>query len=280
MSDDLRYHVLRSGCNIPNIPGELAVHTSRLILVALADHANRDGKVFVSTRTLATELDMADATVFIAYRLYEREGILIRTGKRMGKGGAIEYQMKIDHLVPKNSRFVSLSIVEVSGSDKASEQSDKPVRKKPSTFTSIGHSTDNETASPTVSGTDPTIHDLSGSGSGNGNLNPNLNGSSSSIRSEDVKALFDASLNLELQIRPSNVSREVLASKKWPQYSRAAEKVLEMYPRAQPSVHPDRDLALAVCEIMNPDDFRFQIGPTTRQVLRSRYQEPLQGPSR
>jgi hypothetical protein len=270
MSDDLRYHILRSGCNIPNVPGELAVHTSRLILVALADHANRDGKVFVSTRTLATELDMADATVFIAYRLYEKEGILIRTGKRMGKGGAIEYQMKVNHLEPRNLRFVSLSIVEVPGPTSASELSNKFGRKKPDTLASPSHSSDNETASLAVSGTDMTIQDRSESGSESGNLNSNLN-ESSNTRLADVKALFYASLDLELEYRPSNVPRDVLVSMKRKQYSRAAERVLDAYPRAKPSTYPDRDLALAVCEMMNPDDFRFSIGPTTRRTLNDRY---------
>jgi hypothetical protein len=218
---------------------------------------------------------MADATVFIAYRLYEREGLLTRTGRRMGKGGSIEYQMKVNHLKPKNLRFVSLSTVEVPGPASASELSNKSVRKKPDTLASLNHSTDNET----VSGTDMTNQDLSESGSESGNSNSNLN-ESSSTRLADVKALFYASLDLELEYRPSNVSRDVLVSMKRKQYSRAAERVLDAYPRAKPSTNPDRDLALAVCEMMNPDDFRFSIGPTTRQVLRSRYQEPWQQPIR
>ena len=96
--------------------------------------------------------------------------------------------------------------------------------------------------------------------------------------------LVDDALNLELEYRPSEIPREALKAKKRSSYSRAAEKVLDTYPRARPSIQSDRDLALAVCEIMNPGDYRFEIRATTRQALHNRYTEsaiahPLQCPT-
>jgi len=91
--------------------------------------------------------------------------------------------------------------------------------------------------------------------------------------------LIDDALNLELEYRPSEVPREALRAKKKHTFSQAAEKVLDTYPTARPSIQSDRDLALAVCELTNPGDYRFRIGVTTRQVLHDRYRKNAIGPS-
>jgi DNA-binding transcriptional regulator YhcF (GntR family) len=274
MCDDRRYHVLRSGCEVPYIPSELSEPMSRLILVGLADHTNTKGLVYVSARTLAAELDISPNTVFIGYRLFEREGILQRTGKRVGPGGTIEYQMVVEHLAPKNSRFIPLS-ESMNSSAKAIRQrstqctESKHLTDEPTDRSSdLGTITDTDTPSDTPS--DAAIRERSRSGgrSRSENLNSNQNNGS---RAADVEVLFDDALNLELEYRPSEIPREALKAKKRSSYSRAAEKVLDTYPRARPSIQSDRDLALAVCEIMNPGDYRFQIGATTRQVMNERY---------
>jgi len=276
MCDDRRYHILRSGCEIPYIPSELSEPMSRLILAALADHTNTKGLVYVSARTLAAELDISSNTVFIGYRLFELEGLLERTGKRVGSGGTIEYRMVVEHLAPKNPRFVPLS--------ESRNASPRAVRQRSNQCTEGEQLTDEPfdgsgdlatisgTDTPSDTPSDAAIRERSGnrSGSGNRNENPNTH-RNHDLRAADIEVLFSDALNLELQYRPSNVPLDILKAKKWPTYSKASEKVLDTYPRARPSLESDRDLALAVCEIMNPDNPLFRIGPTTRQVIYDRY---------
>lgn len=271
MCDDRRYHILRSGCEVPHIPSELSASMSRLILVALADHANKkDGHVFVSSRTLATELDISSNTVFVAYRLYENAGILKRTGKKVGKGGTIEYQMVVEHLPPLNPRFVPLLETNKPASKVSRLPAGECTESDPLIAGNRAGSSNLGTVPRTVTPSDATIHERSRSKSGNRSENRNSNPNNDS-RADDIEALFDDALNLELEYRPSEIPREALKDKKRSSYSRAAEKVLDTYPRARPSIQSDRDLALAVCEIMNPGDYRFQIGATTRQAMNERY---------
>jgi len=61
------------------------------------------------------------------------------------------------------------------------------------------------------------------------------------------------------------------------EYTRAVEEVLNFYPRARPSERTDRDLALMVCEMMNPDNPNLRVGVTTKRAIRDRYSE---GPGR
>lgn len=279
MCDDRRYHILRSGCEVPHIPSELSASMSRLILVALADHANKKhGHVFASSRTLATELDISSNTVYVAYRLYENAGILKRTGKKVGKGGTIEYQMFVEHLPPLNPRFVPLLETNKSASKVPRLPAGECIESDPLVGGESDGSSNLGTVTQTVTPTDPTIRERSRSVSGSGNQNPNRNSES---QAADIEVLFNDALNLELEYRPSEIPREALQAKKKSSYSRAAEKVLDTYPRARPSIQSDRDLALAVCEIMNPGDRRFQIGATTRQVIYDRYKsDPVEYLSR
>lgn len=247
---------------------------SRLILVALADHTNTKGLVYVSARTLAAELDISPNTVFIGYRLFEREGLLERTGRRMGPGGTIEYRMVVEHLAPKNSRFVPLKELRNSSPRSVRQQlsqctgSEDLTEETSDGFSDLGTIMDTDTPSDTSS--DAAIRERSRSGGRSRSENLSSNQTSGS-RAADIEVLFNDALNLELEYRPSEIPREALKAKKRSSYSRAAEKVLDTYPRASPSIQSDRDLALAVCEIMNPGDYRFQIGTTTRQVIHDRY---------
>lgn len=268
MCDDRRFHLLRSGCEVPSVPSELSESMSRLILTGLADHTNTKGLVYVSSRTLATELNISPNTVFTAYRLFEREGILQRTGKRVGKGGTIEYQMTVERLTPQNRRFIPLPELRVSHPRTAPKTFSDRAQSEHRTDDLSNESIHRVAASITVTPTDPTIRERSRSGSRNQNSNQNIDS-----RAADIEVLFDDALNLELEYRPSQVPREALRAQKKHTYSQAAEKVLDTYPTARPSIQSDRDLALAVCEMMNPGDYRFQIGVTTRQVLHDRYQK-------
>jgi len=270
MCDDRRYHVLRSGCEVPYIPSELSEPMSRLILAALADHTNTKGLVYVSTRTLAAELDISPNTVLIAYRLFEAERIMQRTGRKVGKGGTIEFQIFVEHLTPRNRRFVPLPKLNESCPRTAPKAFSDRNESDPQTTYESDEFNQDGTANTTVTPSDAAIRERSGSGSRSRseNLNSNQNNGS---RAADVEVLFDDALNLELEYRPSEIPREALKVKKKSSYSKAAERVLDTYPRAKPSIRSDRDLALAVCEIMNPGDYRFQIGPTTRQVIYDRY---------
>jgi len=270
MCDDRRYHVLRSGCEVPYIPSELSEPMSRLILAALADHTNTKGLVYVSTRTLAAELDISPNTVLIAYRLFEAERIMQRTGRKVGKGGTIEFQIFVEHLTPRNRRFVPLPKLNESCPRTAPKAFSDRNESDPQTTYESDEFNQDGTANTTVTPSDAAIRERSGSGSRSRseNLNSNQNNGS---RAADVEVLFDDALNLELEYRPSEIPREALKVKKKFSYSKAAERVLDTYPRAKPSIRSDRDLALAVCEIMNPGDYRFQIGPTTRQVIYDRY---------
>ena len=53
--------------------------------------------------------------------------------------------------------------------------------------------------------------------------------------------------------------------------TKAAEEVLNSYPLAHPSVQADRDLALMVCEMVNPDNPNLRVGATTKRAVRDRY---------
>jgi len=274
MCDDRRYHILRSGCEVPYIPSELSEPMSRLILAALADHTNTKGLVYVSTRTLAAELDISPNTVLIAYRLFEAEGIMQRTGRKVGKGGTIEYRMFVEHLTPRNRRFVPLPTLNESRPRTAPKvlsdrnASDSQTADESDEFNQDG------TANATVTPSDAAIRERSGSRSRSRseNLNSNQNQNNGS-RAADIEVLFNDALNLELEYRPSDIPREVLKTRKRAEYTRAVEEVLNFYPRARPSERTDRDLALIVCEMMNPDNPNLRVGVTTKRAIRDRYSE-------
>jgi len=278
MCDDRRYHILRSGCEVPYIPSELSEPMSRLILAALADHTNTKGVVYVSTRTLAAELDISPNTVLISYRLFEAEGIMQRTGRKVGKGGTIEYQMFVEHLTPRNRRFVPLPTLNESRPRTAPKAISDRKDTDPQTTDESDEFNQDGTANTTVTPSDAAIRERSGSRSRSRSRSENLNSNqnqNNGSRAADIEVLFDDALDLELEYRPSEVSRKALREKKKHIYSQAAEKVLDTYPTARPSIQADRDLALAVCEMMNPGDSRFRVGTTTRQALNNKYQDGL-----
>ena len=64
---------------------------------------------------------------------------------------------------------------------------------------------------------------------------------------------------------------EYLIGRKQGTYLPICVKVLERYPRAQPATHPDPDLALAVCELTNPDVPALKLSLAGKRDLESRY---------
>lgn len=169
---------------------------SRLILAALADHANKNGLVYVSSRTLADELGISSNTVFVAYRLYENEGILQRTGKKVGRGGTIQFRMEVNHLPPQNARFVPLP--------EPKNSSTKTVQKQSTNFLYIdglsdpkyAESSDLGSVTPTVTPTDAPIRERSGRGSRSGNRNKD-----DRSRAADVEGLINDEEQLDGELQ-------------------------------------------------------------------------------
>ena len=242
MSDELRYKVLRSGCEVPSSP-ELSEPTAKLILAALCDHADRNGIVFVGYRTLAVELGRSHSTTFAAYRLFEAHRVLIRTGQRKGTGGATVYKICLDSLTPTNPNYylptaLSTQATSPSGSDLRSDPGSDPGSDPASCPTS-----------------DPTTQARS--------LSLSVSGSPQS------EALFRQALELELQYRPSaKYSFEQLADMKRSEYLAVCDSVLAEFPGAEP---PDRELALLVVSRLNPTIRELQITEASRRELDRRY---------
>jgi hypothetical protein len=246
MSDELRYKMLRSGCKVPSHPGELSSHLAREILIALADHADNNGILYVSYRTLARELNMSHNSTFVAYRLFETERLLIRTGRKRGTGGAIEYKLCLDSLTPTNPKYylptaLSTQATSRSGSDLPSS----PTSDLPSSPTSCLP-------------TDPSTQARSRS--------------KSISRSTHSEALFLQALKVELEFRPCyKLSFEQLADRKRSEYLPVCELVLAEFPAAQPSETPDRELALLVAGKLNPGLPALQLTEAGRRELDKRY---------
>lgn len=273
VSDELRNFLLRSGCEVPYLPGQFSAELSKLILVGLADHADHRGIFFVSTRTLAKELDKSPSTVSLAMKLYKEKGILTPTGKRKGTGGVIEYRMTVEHLPATNPWY-------------------KPFQER--TVTNSWHSSSNE---PQES--DPGSGSPTDQGSVPGSVQGSVPGSVTPIQRQkqkhllkqkpnhsqaDLEALFDLALEIELTFRPSQVPVSKLREMKRATYLAACERVLNQYPGARPATKPDRELALAVCHEMNDGHPSLSPGTSTRQALERRYcpqqtQQPPQTPS-
>ena len=253
MSDELRNLVLRSGCEVPSHPGELSPHLARLILAGLADHADSNGIVFASYRTLAIELNVSHSSTFTAYQLFETERLLIRTGQRKGTGGATEYKLCLNGLTPQNPKFYfptapSTQATSHSGSDLPSS----PTSDLPSSPTSCLP-------------TDPSTQARSRS--------------RSISRSPNSEALFRHALEVELESRPCNkFSFEQLADRKRSDYLPVCDSVLAEFPAAQPSQNPDRDLALLVAEKLNPTLPALKLTPAGRRELEKRYRPQPEPP--
>jgi len=275
VSDDLRNHLLRSGCEVPYLPGQFSAELSKLILVGLADHANHEGILFVSVRTLAKELDISPSTVSLALKLYREAGILTPTGKRKGTGGVIEYKMTVEHLPATNTWYKPFQ--ERTVTNRWNSSGRKP------------QGTDPESGSPTDQGSVPG----SDQGSVTGTVTGSVPGSVTPIQRQkqkhllkpnhsqaDLEALFDQALEIELTFRPSQVPVSKLKEMKRASYTAACEKVLNQYPGARPATKPDGDLALAVCHEMNDGHPNLTIGTSTRQVLERKYnpQQPPEPP--
>jgi|688.fasta_scaffold85835_3 hypothetical protein len=244
MSDELTYFVMRSGCEVPHKHGELSALTSRLILAGLALHADRHGVLFVSTRTLARELDTSHNTTFVAYKLYEQHGVLVRTGKRRGNGGAIEYRLNFDHLTPQNELY------------------------KPPTDPNT-QATSPQTSSPASDpASDPASCPPTDLSTQARNRNRNRN---TTTDTENIEALFEQALALELEYRPTQVPLDKLKASKRQTYEQACTEVLTEYPTAQPASCPDRDLALVVCHKMNPTLPALKVSEATYTALSKHY---------
>jgi DNA-binding transcriptional regulator YhcF (GntR family) len=229
---------------------------SRLILVALADHADgNEHKHFVSYRGLAKELDLSPSTTFEAYKLFEAHRVMVRTGRRRGNGGSTEYQLDFGSFEPRHKTYKPLSDL--------------------SAHVSSGSGTDMRTDMTTDMTTDLRT-DLTAqarNGNGNGNEPPE--------RISDIEALFEQVLDLELEYRPSNIDRDRLKKMKRAKYSEACKEALQRYPAARPATRPDRDLVLMVCNKMNPGNRTFELTPQTRKDLERRYTarpEPTEKP--
>jgi hypothetical protein len=254
MSDELRYFLLRSGCDVPS-SDELSTHTSRLILVALADHADYEHKLYVSYRGLARELALSPSTTFTAYKLYETHGALRRTGKRRGIGGSTEYRLCLDFLTAANPTYYLPSAFSTPAS---------------STLAS-GSVTASVVASASASASD-SASDLS-TQARNRSLSISTSSleSSASAPSSHVEALLWQSVQLELKYVPSTKSIGMLIACKTQKYLPVCRQVLERYPLAQPATHADLDLALAVCEITNPHVSALKLSAAGKRELERRY---------
>ena len=246
MSDDLTYFVMRSGCEVPHKHGELSAITSRHILCGLALHADKDtGTLFVSSRGLARELKINHNTTFLAYKLYEQHGVLVRTGKRRGNGGAIEYRLNFDHLTPQNEFYKAPT--------------------SPSTQATSPRTSDPQ-SSPLGSPLSSPLTDPSTQA-----LNRNRNENTTTAR-KNVEALFEQALKVELEFRPClKFSFEQLAIRKRSDYLPVCELVLAEFPAAQPSETPDRELALLVAGKLNPGLPALQLTEASRRELDKRY---------
>jgi DNA-binding transcriptional regulator YhcF (GntR family) len=248
MSDELRWLILRSGCLVPSSP-KLSPAMSRLILTALADHADEDSKHFVSYRGLAKELALSPSTTFEAYKLFEAHRVMVRTGKRRDYGGVTEYQLDFGSFEPQHKTYKPLTDL--------------------STHVSSGSETDMRTDMTTDMTTDlrtDMTTDLTAqarNGNGNGNETPE--------RISDIEALFEQVLDLELEYRPSNIDRDKLRKMKRASYTEACKEALLRYPAARPATRPDRDLVLMVCDKMNPGNPALMLTPQSRKDLERRY---------
>ena len=266
VSDDLRIHLLRSGCEVPHSPGQLSAELSKLILVALADHANHKRILFVSNRTLAKELDLSPTTIWAALKLYRAAGILTDTGKRRGQGGVIVYEMTVEHLPVANPWYKP---VQQRSDSHAWNSSDSEPQ-------GTDQGSDSPTDQGTVSGTDQQTDQ--------GTVSPiwvqkqkHLHKQKPNHSQADLEALFDQALETELTFRPSQVPMNKLKEMKRESYIAACQRVLKQYPGARPSTTPDGDLALAVCHEMNNGHPSLTIGTSTRQALERKY-KPQQSP--
>jgi hypothetical protein len=253
MSDTLRNRVLRSGCEVPSHPGALSPHLARLILAGLADHADSNGILFASYRTLAIELNVSHSSTLTAYQLFENQRLLIRTGRRRGTGGATEYKLCLDGLTPQNPNFYeptapSTQATSHSGSDLPSSQTS----------------------------------DLPSSQTSDLPTDPSTQARSRSInisRSTDSEALFRHALEVELEFRPClKFSFEQLADRKRSDYLPVCELVLAEFPAAQPSENRDRELALLVAGKLNPTLPALQLTEAGRRELDKRYRPQPEPP--
>ena len=249
MSDELNYFVMRSGCKVPHKHGELAEPMSKLILAGLALHADPDSStLYVSYRGLARELDISHNTTFLAYKLYEQLGILVRTGRRKGPGGSNEYRLNFDQLVPTNEfyRLSSSPTTQATSAETSCPPSSPP--------------SDPPSDPPSSPPTDLTTQAR----------NRNTFGKENTL-SENVEALFDLALDIELEYRPTDVPLDKLKTKKRATYEQACTEVLAQYPTARPASHPDRELALVVCHKMNPTKAELRVTEATYKALQQRY---------
>jgi len=257
MADDLRWLILRSGCNVP-CNAQLSKDMARLILVALADHADPITHThYVSYRGLATELAISPTTTFLAYKLFEVHRVMQRTNKRKGKGGTNEYRLDFDKLVPTNDKYYLPTAFTTQGS--------------------TGHATDMGTALTSDMGTALTSDMASDMGTApstqarNGNGNGNGNETSAEVMQKNVQALFEQVFARELEYRPSNLDPEKLKAMKREKYTQACLDALQLYPAAQPATNPDHELALFVCEQLNPTVPALKLTPASKRELERRY---------
>lgn len=260
MSDELRYKALRSGCEVPS-SSELSELTARLILVALCDHADREGSVFVGYRTLAAELNCSHSTTLLAYKLFEAHRVLVRTGKRKGTGGAIMYRIHLDGLVATNPKYyLPTALSTQATSSSASDLTSDPASALASDQTSAPASA---LASDRTSALSMQARSRSLSQNRSGNTSP------------QSEALFRQALELELEFRPcKKYSPEQLADRKREEYLPVCDSVLADFPEARPLTSPDRELALLVAGKLNPGFPALQLTDAGKRELQRRYKKP------
>lgn len=247
MADSLRWLILRSGCDVP-CNSELSEITARLILVALADHADPITHThYVSYRGLAKELAISPSTTFTAFQLFEAHRIMQRTNKRKGKGGTTEYRLDFDKLVPTNDRYYLPTAMSTQGT------------------------TDNATDMGTDMATAPTSDMATDMGTQARNGNGNGNKTSTGVSETNVQALFEQVFALELEYRPSNIDPEKLKAMKRERYTQACLDALQLFPTAEPAAVPDKELALFVCDQLNPTVPALKLTPASKRELERRY---------
>lgn len=260
MSDELRYKALRSGCEVPS-SSELSELTARLILVALCDHADREGSVFVGYRTLAAELNCSHSTTLLAYKLFEAHRVLVRTGKRKGTGGAIMYRIHLDGLAATNPKYYLPTAL----STQATSSSASDLTSDPASALASDQASDpaSALASDRTSALSMQARSRSLSQNRSGNTSP------------QSEALFRQALELELEFKPcKKYSPEKLADRKREEYLPVCDSVLADFPEAQPLTSPDRELALLVAGKLNPGFPALQLTDAGKRELHRRYKKP------
>jgi len=183
--------------------------------------------------------------------LFEVHRVMQRTNKRKGKGGTNEYKLDFDKLVPTNHKYYVPTALTTQGS--------------------TGHATDMASDMRTAPTSDMASAMATAPSTQARNGNGNGNETSAEVMQKNVQALFEQVLEHELEYRPSDIDPEKLKAMKRDRYTNACLDALHLYPAAQPATQPDKELALFVCEQLNPNVPALKLTLEGKRALERRY---------